>query len=135
MTGRPRRRAVRSREARFSGLRVSDLRVSLSTFFRSFSVFSTRRTIDSQGAREPHTEARVEAPVPRAHSRRSRSARAIVELALSTLLLVHPLSAMSADEKNEAAAALPEGDGEFTPTLWSVTGPTETKKTRAGVWR
>lgn len=36
---------------------------------------------------------------------------------------------MSADEKNEAAAAaLPEGDGEFTPTLWSVTGPTETKR-------
>ena len=27
-----------------------------------------------------------------------------------------------------AAAALPEGDGEFTPTLWSVTGPTETKR-------
>ena len=125
MTGRPRRRAVRS--ATKLGLRSP----SFSLDFRSFSVFSTRRTIDSQ-AREPHTEARVEVPVPRAHSRRSRSPRAIAELALSTLLLVHPLSAMSADEKDEAAAALPEGDGEFTPTLWSVTGPTETKRPEPG---
>ena len=131
MTGRPRRRAVRSAKLGFqvSAFQISEFHSRLS-FVRSRCFRRGERS--TRKAREPHTEARVEAPVPRAHSRRSRSARAIVELALSTLLLVHPLSAMSADEKNEAAAALPEGDGEFTPTLWSVTGPTETKRPEPG---
>ena len=39
---------------------------------------------------------------------------------------------MSADEIKEAAAALPEGDAEFTPTLWSVNGPTETNRPEQG---
>ena len=107
------------------GFQISEFHQSRLSF--SLGVFEKPRegTIASS-AQEPHTEVRVDAPVTYARLRCSRSPRAIVDLALGTLLLVHPPCAMSADEKYEAAAALPEGDAEFTPTLWSVNGPTET---------
>ena len=64
-----------------SAFQISEFHSRLS-FVRSRCFRRGERS--TRKAREPHTEARVEAPVPRAHSRRSRSARAIVELALST---------------------------------------------------